>query len=336
MYDLARMNSNEREIVFMNTANKMKVSEAIIEKDFWVVLILDYLFNKCKYRDYFTFKGGTSLSKSYSIIRRFSEDIDIILDWTILGVSEDEPYKDRSKTKQGQYNLYINKLAEEFIENQLLDEMKNGLETILDYKINMYCDSKEKNTIVFEYPRQFDNNSILNVIRIEFGPLAAWTPSKLTKVSSYINDYYPKVFTQAFTKVLTVTPERTFWEKVTILHHEANRPITSKIPQRYSRHYYDVLMILEKLPNEELISDLNLLEKVVKFKTKFYPRGWANYNLAMPGTLRLVPDEYRFKELANDYKSMQDMLFGEKPKFDEIIDGIKKLEDSINSPSKEE
>jgi len=330
MYDLARMSSNDREIVFINTANKMEVNEAIIEKDFWVVLILEYLFNKCKYKDYFTFKGGTSLSKSYSIIRRFSEDIDIILDWTILGVPKDEPYRDRSKTKQGQYNEYISKLVEVFIENQLLDEIKNGLETILDYKINMYCDSKEKNTIIFEYPRQFNNNSILRVIRIEFGPLAAWIPSKLTKVSSYINDFYPKVFKQAFTEVLTVTPERTFWEKATILYHEANRPISSKIPTRYSRHYYDVLMMYEKLPKEELISDLDLLKKVVKFKMKFYPRGWANYNLAKPGTLRLVPDQYRFKELINDYRAMKDMLFGEIPKFNKIMETIKELENLIN------
>ncbi len=80
MYDLARLDDKERSIIFRNTASKMKVNDAIIEKDFWVVLMLNYLFNKCKYRDAFTFKGGTSLSKGYSLIRRFSEDVDIILD----------------------------------------------------------------------------------------------------------------------------------------------------------------------------------------------------------------------------------------------------------------
>lgn len=334
MYDLARLSVDEREMIFINAANKMKVSEAIIEKDYWVVLILDYLFTKCKFKEYFTFKGGTSLSKSYSIIRRFSEDIDIILDWTILGIPKDEPYKDRSKTKQGLYNEYINNLAEEFINDQLLHEIKNGLEKILNYKINMYCDHNDKNTIIFEYPRQFANNSILSVIRIEFGPLAAWTPSKITKLSSYINDYYPKVFKQAFTEVLTVTPERTFWEKATILHHEANRPITSKIPTRYSRHYYDVFMMCEKMSKQELIGNLELLDKVVMFKMKFYSRGWANYDLAKPGTLRLIPDQYRLEELEKDYKAMQDMLFGERPKFVEIMETIKGLEDSINSLNK--
>lgn len=98
MYDLAKLKDKDRELIFRNTANKKKVNEAIIEKDFWVVLVLDYLFNKSKYKDAFTFKGGTSLSKGYSLIRRFSEDVDLILDWTIFGIPEDEPYEERSKT----------------------------------------------------------------------------------------------------------------------------------------------------------------------------------------------------------------------------------------------
>ena len=243
MYQLAKLKDKERELIFRNTANKMKVNEAIIEKDFWVVLVLDYLFNKSTYKKAFTFKGGTSLSKGYSLIRRFSEDIDLILDWTVFGVPENEPYEVRSKTQQGKYNDNINKQATLFIKNVLLDEIRDGLSELLGFKIDMECDKVEENIIVFKYPRLYDNNSILNVIKLEFGPLAAWTPSEMRQVSPYIHDYYPGIMKQPYTKVLTVKPTRTFWEKVTILHHEANRPSTSKIPDRYSRHYYDLYMM---------------------------------------------------------------------------------------------
>ena len=319
-YDLARLDDKERSIIFRNTASKMKVNDAIIEKDFWVVLMLDYLFNKCKYRDAFTFKGGTSLSKGYSLIRRFSEDIDIILDWRVFGISENEPYELRSNTKQSKYNDDINDLATKFIKEVLLDEIRNDLQSMLGFDINLSCDAKEENIVIFKYPKIFNNKAIFSSIRLEFGPLAALTPSELTKISPYINDFYPNVMNKPFTEVLTVKPSRTFWEKVTILHLEANRPDTSPIPSRYSRHYYDVLMISELISKDELIQDVELLEKVVEFKQKFYPRGWARYDLARPGTLRLVPDEYRLKELEKDYKSMQDMLFGEKPTFDYIMD----------------
>ena len=133
-----------------------------------------------------------------------------------------------------------------------------------------------------------------------------------------------------FSEVLTVKPTRTFWKKVTILHHEANRPNTSKIPDRYSRHYYDLYMMSLDMPIEKLLEYIDLLDRVVEFKKKFYPRGWARYDLAKKGTLKLVPDKFRIDELEKDYKAMQDMLFGYKPSFNEIMDSIRELEKKIN------
>ena len=91
MYNFAQMKNEDKEFLFNNVAIKMSVNKAIIEKDFWVCITLDYLFNKSQYKDYLVFKGGTSLSKGFNIISRFSEDIDLILDWKVLGVREDEP-----------------------------------------------------------------------------------------------------------------------------------------------------------------------------------------------------------------------------------------------------
>jgi len=100
MYEVARATINERRALFRNTSQKMNVHEAIIEKDFWVCITLDYLFQRCLYKNRFAFKGGTCLSKAYNLIQRFSEDIDLILDWRVLGYRMTEPWDVRSKTKQ--------------------------------------------------------------------------------------------------------------------------------------------------------------------------------------------------------------------------------------------
>lgn len=143
------------------------------------------------------------------------------------------------------------------------------------------------------------------MIRLEIGALAAWTPVKSAEIASYAAECYPNVFSQRSTAVLTAAPERTFWEKVTILHHEANRPEHLAMPQRYSRHYYDLYCMASSPVKVNALSQLDLLEKVVDFKTKFYLRAWAKYSEAVQGSLKLIPSAYRFRELTMDYDLMK-------------------------------
>lgn len=124
MYKIARLSDGERRIIFRNTAQKMGLNEGIIEKDFWVCLTLDYLFHICSWKESFTFKGGTSLSKCYGLIKRFSEDIDLILDWRVLGYCENEPWEERSNTKQNQFNKEANLRAETFMIYIVLHTLK--------------------------------------------------------------------------------------------------------------------------------------------------------------------------------------------------------------------
>lgn len=127
-----------------------------------------------------------------------------------------------------------------------------------------------------------------------------------------------------------MAPERSFWEKATILHHEANRPEYLEMPQRYSRHYYDLYRMAITPVKEVAFFRLDLLKKVVDFKMKFYPRGWAKYQEAVPGTLKLIPPGYRFTELKADYEAMRDMLYGDVPAFETVIKTVRKLEKEIN------
>ena len=128
--------------------------------------------------------------------------------------------------------------------------------------------------------------STLQVIRLEIGALAAWTPAELVDIVPYAAEQYPQLFKQKEVPVLTVAPERTFWEKATILHHEANRPEHLSMPQRYSRHYYDLYCMAKSPVKEKAFARLDLLQKVVDFKMKFYPRAWARYPEGCSGHLK--------------------------------------------------
>lgn len=128
-----------------------------------------------------------------------------------------------------------------------------------------------------------------------------------------------------------IDAERTFWEKATILHHEANRPEPSTVPERYSRHYYDLFLMSQSDDKAKALADLQLLDDVVEFKKRFYPRGWAEYDKAKPGTLKLIPPDRILNTMRRDYAAMPEMIFGRQPSFDEIIGGLRNLEREINS-----
>lgn len=331
MRNIARLSDNDRRELFRNTADKMGLNDAIVEKDFWVCFTLDYLFHRSPWKESITFKGGTSLSKAFHLISRFSEDIDLILDWRVLGYGKDEPWEKRSNTKQDAFNKEANARAEVFLSETFCPAVKSGLSQEIGCEANVYIDEKDKQTVIFAYPHLFTNTATLQVIRLEIGALAAWTPAKTAQIEPYAAKYYPKIFEQKETAILTVAPERTFWEKATILHHEANRPEHLEMPQRYSRHYYDLYRMAATPVKEAAFSRLDLLKKVVDFKMKFYPRSWAKYPEAVPGTLKLLPPEYRFAALETDYNSMQDMLYGDIPTFETVIAAVQELEKEINT-----
>ena len=133
-------------------------------------------------------------------------------------------------------------------------------------------------------------------------------------------------------QVQVITAERTFWEKATILHQEAHRPEDSPQPSRYSRHYYyyDLAKMTQSPVKERALADTELLTSVVEFKQRFYPRAWAKYDLAQPGTFKLMPEGHVSTSVRSDYRSMENMIFGEVPDFDEMMMVLQKLQEEIN------
>ena len=331
MNKLLKLKSDEIELIIQNTSEKLNISAAIIEKDLWVCIILQYLFDKFKYKDFIVFKGGTSLSKVYKMIERFSEDIDIALDWTVLGYGKLEPYEPRSNTGQIKFNELLNNNTKIFIRNEFLPLLQNHFKYILkDRNYKFFIDELDEQTICFEYPKNHQDSSILQVIRLEIGSLAEPIPASRHKIQTYIEEAYPNIFKESM-EVVAVDSIRTFYEKITILHREANR-INGNYPSRYSRHFYDVYKMIS-IDNfkEKTLKNLDMLTSVINFKKKFYACNWAKYDDIMNGKLKLIPNTEGLEYFSKDYDKMKNMLFGDKISFNEIIDEIQKYEIELNS-----
>ena len=332
MRRIANLSAAEREILFRNTAEKLRMAEAVVEKDFWVCWTLDYLFHDSPWKEHLAFKGGTSLSKCFDLIHRFSEDIDLILDWRLVGCEKDAPWAERSKNQQDKFNKKAVADASEFLTRTFAPQMEKDMQNLIgqDVAVRMDPDDKEQCTVNFFYPHVFNTNYLRQEIRLEIGPLAEWVPSHPVMITSTAAEQFAEAFEQKDTVVPTVDVERTFWEKVTILHKTAASYEQKGLPTRYARHYYDLYQMSCSDVKEKAFARKELLEQDVKFKLKFYYARNASYETAKIGTIRLVPSEAAIKDLKVDYEHMKGMIYGGIPSFDEIMDATAKLEEEIN------
>jgi len=335
MQNLVKLSDQERSDLIRVTAAEKRLQPAIVEKDLWVCYLLDHLFHRSEFASSIIFKGGTSLSKAYGLIERFSEDIDLILDWRLIGYGLNEPWEDRSNTKQDKFKLETIERTDRYLADVFAPALKAALSEELGREADVRAGEQEE-TVLFAYPRLFSSEATLDVVKLEIGPLAAWTPSAPAEITPYVAELHPEVFSQPSTTIATAVAERTFWEKATILHQEANRPESKAMPKRYSRHYYDMYRLGHSEVADRAIAQPELLARVVAFKEKFYRTPWSKLADAKPGTLKLAPQAGRLGELSADYERMQPMIFGEAPAFDDIVAFMSELEERINGGAREE
>ncbi|MFC1467409.1 nucleotidyl transferase AbiEii/AbiGii toxin family protein [Verrucomicrobiota bacterium] len=329
MNRVAALPAEQRNELFSLTAERMGMgSVAVVEKDFWVCWTLKRLFEDPELSKLLIFKGGTSLSKVFGLIDRFSEDIDLILDWRV--VTDEDPLKAPSKSKQRKLNEKMNESAREYIAGDLFAMLNEVLGDHCEIEVN--AGEKDLGHIVrVKYPETSDAGNLLPYIQLEIGPLASWLPHGEHTVHPYVAEEFPGQFDDPACPVRAIDAERTFWEKATILHAEAHRKPTSMVPLRYSRHYYDLYLMAQADVKATALDDLALLQDVVEFKKRFYASGWANYGEAKPGSLKLVPPGRILDAMRKDYVAMGDMIFDRHPSFDEIVAGLAMLETEINA-----
>ncbi len=330
MDKVAALSNEQRRELFDATAGAMGIHPAVAEKDFWVCWVLKKLFASPQLQGQLVFKGGTSLSKVFKLIQRFSEDIDLVLNWELLGYGKggQDPWAAQpSGTRQDAFNREFNRRAAVYMKDVLLPQLTAlfavvpGIEPILS--------DDDPNTIDVRYPAAFKLAALRPQVKLEIGPLASWVPTARYTIQPFAAEHFGQVFADPACPVVAIKAERTFWEKATILHQQAHR--VTVMPANYSRHYYDLHQLAGSPVKAVALADLKLLADVVAFKQRFYPSAWAKYEDARPGTFRLLPPEARGGELEADYRQMQEMIFGKAPAWTDILASLKNLEAEINT-----
>lgn len=324
MDKIAQFTASERQEIFAEAAAQLSVIPAIVEKDFWVSWTLGKLFSHSSLKDQLMFKGGTSLSKIYQVIERFSEDIDLILNWQNL--TANDPMLEASKTKDDKTAKELNQQAQIFIAQTLLPQIAQLLSPLCQCQL----DNSDPYVINVTYPASFPDAYLRPEIRLEIGPMAAWTPHENKPITCMTTSVFPHLLTHALPSVNVISAQRTFWEKATILHAEAFRSEGKPQPPRYSRHYYDLYRLMNTEIKKLALEDHALLAQVVTFKRRFYQCSHCHYELAQVGTFKLIPPDSVLTMVRKDYQAMREMIYGNYPSFDEIITSLAELEHQIN------
>ena len=338
MNKIARMDPARRIELFSETANRLDIPEFLIEKDFWVCWVLKQLFSIEKFSGRLLFKGGTTLSKVFGIINRFSEDIDLAVDYTMLGFTgpRDPLRQNLSKSKRAALLLEMLRECQRYIGTEFLTSLIARCSEILgETGWDLSIDAHDPNTVRFQYPEGVQQRVayVAPQVVLELGTHAEFIPRDNFVIRSFAAREFPGSFGEPDVPVTALLAKRTFWEKATILHAEYHRAAEKPIPGRYSRHYYDLTMLAKSHVKDEALGDIELLSRVVKHKQAFYPSAWAHYALAVPGSLRLVPPPNRVSALKADYRSMAVMIFGHPPGFEDVLEELAKLEREVNAPS---
>lgn len=329
---LALSHKDQRQILqalSMNT--NIKRDALLLEKDIWICWALEFLF-KMPNRLPMAFKGGTSLSKAFRVIDRFSEDVDITIDYKAFDC--EDPFADSvSKTK-------VKNISQQ-IKAQVTDHISN---VVIPYFQRIIAEQFKKNAPTIELDEDGETlhlhyQSVLqqkipyiqDSVRLEFGGRNLVTPSNIYTITADVAEHMNGLsFPSA--QAVVLSPEKTYWEKLTLIHTECNRPNFKGDANRISRHWYDIFMLSRHEIGKQAATNRALLTEVVKIKKIFYNSGFANYDDCLNGGLRLVPNSNYLSLLKADFNNMVEskMFYGEQPDFNYIIEQLVFLEKTVN------
>ncbi|MBS0652863.1 MAG: nucleotidyl transferase AbiEii/AbiGii toxin family protein [Verrucomicrobia bacterium] len=330
--DFLKLPSNERRLYIEQAAIQRNISPVIMEKDFFVCWLLNILFES-QFADNLVFKGGTSLSKIFGAINRFSEDIDLSLSPAFLELPETAA----NRSQADKWWEKAEKACEIAIQTQIMPTLEasvlDALEKHEQAKFEFLKDPQTKSPVIlFHYPSSLPTELayIKRSVKLEFGSLTDQQPTGRYPIRPWIAELFPAAFPDRQCEIIVLEIERTFWEKATILHAEYHRPLDKPMRDRFSRHYADTAALANHSEAIKAIDHHALRDRVVSWKSLFFRDSSTNYAQAKPGTFHLVPRAERLPELRRDYQLMRDMYLNEPLSFDDILSILTHLEHRIN------
>ena len=341
MNRFASLPHKEKRAYFEVAAANLNIMPQLVEKDFWVCWILKILFSLPEVGEHLTFKGGTSLSKCYDVIKRFSEDIDISIERSFLSGSRAmEPDKEESNKENQKRLKELHLACKAKIDDVIFPVLKKSVASVLpdkkEWKLELDVEDEDGQTILFIFPHAMTShaeNYIRSSVRIELGARSDHWPVETATVVPYIANIAGDIAIEG-ASLRVLAAERTFWEKATILHMIYHYPAEKNVPPRMSRHYYDIYAMVDSPIYKRALDNMDLLKHVAEHKSLFFKANWAHYEIARQGTLRLLPRDDQMSQLKNDYRQMQQMFFEEPPSFERIIEKLKGIKEKINDKTK--
>lgn len=330
--DFYKIDNTEKIAIFNAIAAEKGMTPFAVEKDWWVSRTLEIIF-KMDIAQHLVFKGGTSLSKAWKLINRFSEDIDLAIDREFF-----EDFKGNiSKTQIGK----LRKVAGVYTTGIFFEELKQTFDdkgfSGLDFIVIKTKDTDQDPRIIeIYYPNVIkqDTEYIFPRVQIEISCRSLREPFTVQSFGSLVDEFYAdKEFAENLFEVPTVNPERTFLEKLFLLHEEFHRPVEKIRVDRLSRHIYDIYHLTKAGIAENAINDKDLYETIVAHRYKFSRVGEVDYNLHHPKTLNPIPLADKMKEWEADYAKMkEDMIYEEKkPSFADLINNLMELRKQLQA-----
>ena len=322
----------ERQDIIRRVQTENGMDLQIIEKDWWVTAVLRALFS-LPYAEHISFKGGTNLSKCWGLIQRMSEDIDIAIDREFLGFSGQLSKTQISdKLRRAACSFVREKLQYELAEQMIRDGISKEFFKV-DVNITPIS-TTDPEIIEVEYSPVFNNNPyIRSKVIIEVSGRSMSEPVVGVNLHSYIDDVYKNApFAEPDFEVRAVVPQRTFLEKLFLLHEEYYKPIKNIRTSRMSRHLYDICQIVNTPIAEEALNDKDLYLSVIEHRRVFIGLRGFDYSTLLPQTLNVVPPADIQSLWRQDYRDMQEsMIYGDSPLFDQLIEKLTVLNAHINS-----
>lgn len=334
------LSSEDQKEILQTAAARLGRRESVLEKDIWVCWALQTLFALPDAHP-MAFKGGTSLSKVYGIIDRFSEDVDITLDYKHFEDTDYNKYPEKfdpladgaSKNQIGKYSDrlkdYVNTYARETVIPHLEKELAK-LPRVEAGSIQI-DETGEKIWISFPSVVEEKDEYLKSPVLIELGGRNVIDPNEVHSISPYVAEITAGV-SYPTCEVTVLSPQRTFWEKATLIHVECNRGEMKQNVERLSRHWYDLTMLAKHEAGQAAVQNRELFEDVIGHKKIFFNASYANYDGCLAGELKLLPSEETISGLQKDYENMvtAGLMYNEPPKFSEIIEDIRRIEAEIN------
>lgn len=321
----------------MHTA--MKLDAESVEKDFWVCWTLREIFSLPGIGGHLTFKGGTSLSKAWKLIERFSEDIDLIVDKEALGFGGDAAPDKAPSNKQRKARLEALMAAcRQWVQGTLQSALAARIAAALGdtgWKLEVDPDMPDGQCLLFHYPSAFTSGAsgyVRPTVKIELGARSDDWPHEDRPIQPYLAERFPQLMPEGPFPVRVLAAERTFWEKACLLHEETFRPADKPRKLRMARHYYDLWCLLRAGVGDRAIVDTAIFERVAEHREVFFRYSWVDYSTHKPGTFRLSPPAEHLANWRADYQEMLGpMFFGETPSFEEMMTAAAKFEKAFNA-----